>query len=248
MENLYVFFLDLQQLELKLKLYGLIEDSNDFRTKKKKSKKRFTDIEAVVEGLCKQNINQGLLIKEKSSRSCRKNRCLVEENERNGTENVKNGLRQHLNRKMADGKPESDDFVDVSKFYQDLESQKKVPVRQSPMISQPSSESLRKQSLQSCSISNTSVMNTKGSNPQEKEEVIELSMDQCNLLLNLFENHGNVNEILINENDMAHPDEGQCISPVTSASNMLEKLLRGNEGNSDASGLEESTESNVGLR
>ena len=114
--------------------------------------------------------------------------------------------------------------------------------------SQPSSESPRKQSLQSCSISNTSVMNTKGSNPQEKEEVIELSMEQCNLLLNLFENHGNVNEILINENDMAHPDEGQCISPVTSASNMLEKLLRGNEGNSDASGLEESTESNVGLR
>ena len=239
------FFFDKQQLELKLKLYGLIEDSNDFRTKKKKSKKRFTDIEAVVEGLCKQNINQGLLIKEKSSRSCRKNRCLVVENEWNGPENVKNGLRQHLNREMAAGKPESDDLVDVSKFDQDLESQKKVPVRQSPMISQPSSESPRKQS---CSISNTSVMNTKGSNPQEKEEVIELTMDQCNLLLNLFENHGNGNEILINENDMAHPDEGQCISPVTSASNMLEKLLRGNEGNSDASGLEESTESNVGLR
>ena len=241
------FFFDSQQLELKLKLYGLIEDSNDFRTKKKKSKKRFTDIEAVVEGLCKQNINQGLLIKERGSRSCRKNRCSVVENEWNGPENVKNDLRQHLNRKMAAGKPESDDLVDVSKFYQDLESQKKVPVRQSPMIIQPSAESPRKQS---CSISNTSEykMNTKGSNPQEKEEVIELSMEQCNLLLNLFENHGNVNEILINENDTAHPDEGQCISPVTSASNMLEKLLRGNEGNSDASGLEDSTESNVGLR
>ncbi|XP_022334409.2 uncharacterized protein LOC111131265 [Crassostrea virginica] len=242
------------QSELKLKLHGLTEDSDDVLIKRKK--RRFTDIDAIVERFCKQNIHQGLQTIEKSAPTRKKNTSSAvgtcHEHERNGTENVKNGLRQHINRKMAAEKPGSDNIFEVSEFFWVNESQNNVPDRKSPMISQLSAELPRKQSLQSGSISNTSDVNKDDCNPQEKEEVIELSTEQCNFLLNLFENHGNVNEILINENDMTQPDEDlaiqECLSPVTSASNMLEKMLRVKDGNSDASGLEDSTESNKGLR
>ena len=243
-----------QQSELKLKLYGLTEDSDDFLIKRKK--RRFTDIDAIVERYCKQNTHQGLQTIEKSAPARQKNTSSAvgtcHEHERNGTENVKNGLRQHLNRKMDAEKPGNDNFIEVSEFFWDQESQNNVQYRKSPMMSQLSAELPRKQNFQSGSISNTSVMNKDDSNPQEKEEVIELSTEQCNFLLNLFENHGNVNEILINDNDMTQSDEDratqECLSPVTSASNMLEKMLRGKDENSDASGLEDSTESNKGLR
>ena len=243
-----------QQSELKLKLHGLTEDSDAVLIKRKK--RRFTDIDAIVERFCKQNIHQGLQTIEKSAPTRKKNTSSAvgtcHEHERNGTENVKNDLRQHLNRKMATEKPGSDNIFEVSEFFWVNESQNNVPDRKSPMISQLSAELPRKQSLQSGSISNTSDVNKDDCNPQEKEEVIELSTEQCNFLLNLFENHGNVNEILINENDMTQPDEDlatqECLSPVTSASNMLEKMLRVKDGNSDASGLEDSTESNKGLR
>ena len=242
-----------QQSELKLKLYGLTEDSDAVLIKKKK--RRFTDIDAIVERYCKQNIHQGLQTTEKSAPTRKKNTPSAvgtcHEHERNGTENVKNDLRQHINRKMAADKPGSDNIIEVSEFFWDNESQNSVPDRKSPMISQLSAELPRKQRLQGGSISNTSDVNKDDCNPQEKE-VIELSTEQCNFLLNLFENHGNVNEILINENDMTQPDEDlatqECLSPVTSASNMLEKMLRVKDGNSDASGLEDSTESNKGLR
>ena len=242
-------------MELKLKLYGLTEDLEDFRLKKKKPKRRLSEINAVVEGLCKQNIKSPVQHNEgKSPSSSKKNRGSAESSpEQKSTDDVKHGLRQHLSKKMAAaGKQDSDHLMAGSEFYRHLENQNEIREKDSPILSQMVGVPPKKEILQSCLSLNHGGVNKEEADAQEREEVIELSTEQCNILLDLFENHGNVNEILINTEVMSQPEESpvveECLSPVTATSNMLEKLLRGLGGNSDSSGLEDSTESMTGLR
>ena len=233
-------FLFSQQLELKLKLYGLTEDLDDFRVKKKKSKRRLSGINAMVEGLCKQNAKSP--VQQNKGKGAAKS-CPGPK----GAISVKHGLRHHLSKKMAAGKQDSDHFMTGNKFYWHPEKQNKIRERDTP-----SEVHSKKKILQSCSGTNHGKANKGEAIAQEKEEVIELSTEQCNILLDLFENQGNVNEILINTDIISQqkdaPAAEECLSPVTSTSNMLEKLLRGKGSNSDSSGLEDSTKSTTGLR
>ena len=232
----------------------MTEDLDDFRVKKKKSRRRMSEINAMVEVLCKQNAKSpSQQNKGKSSSSCKKNQGAAESCPRQkGAISVKHGLRHHLGKKMAAGKQDSDHFRTGNKFYWHPEKQNKIRDRDTPMSSQLSEVPTEKKILQSCSGTNHGKANKGEAGAQEKEEVIELSTEQCNILLDLFENHGNVNEILINTDITSQqkdaPATEECLSPVTSTSNMLEKLLRGKGSNSDSSGLENSTESTTGLR
>jgi hypothetical protein len=86
------------------------------------------------------------------------------------------------------------------------------------------------------------------------EQVTEMSQEQCDILLQLFENHQDGNEMLAYMDFSFQPDvpaQQESLSPVTSASNMLERLLRRSDPSSPGSplfsGLEESTESMLGL-
>ena len=250
-----LLFLYSQQLELKLKLYGLTEDLDDFRVKKKKPKRRLSEINAVVEGLCKQNIKSPVQQnKGKSPPSVKKNRGSAQSSpEQKSTDDVKHGLRQHLSKKMAAaGKQNTDHLMTGPEFYRHPENQNEIREIDSPMFSQMVGVPPKKKILQSNSSLNQGGEQKAETDAQEREEVIELSTEQCNILLDLFENHGNVNEILVNTEVMSQPEESpvveECLSPVTATSNMLEKLLRGMGGNSDSSGLEDSTESMTGLR
>ena len=132
---------------------------------------------------------------------------------------------------MAAGKQDSDHFRTGNKFYWHPEKQNEIRERDTPMSSQLSEVPTGKKILQSCSGTNHGKANKGEAGAQEKEEVIELSTEQCNILLDLFENHGNVNEILINTDITSQqkdaPAAEECLSPVTSTSNMLEKLVRG---------------------
>ena len=241
-------------MELKLKLYGLTEDLDDFRVKKK-AKRRLSEIHAVVEGLCKQNIKSPVQHNKGKSPPCgNKNRGSAQSSpEQKSTDDVKHGLRQHLSKKMAAaGMQASDHLMAGPEFYRHPENQNEIRERDSPILSQMVGVPPKEEILQSDLSLNHGGVNKVEADAQEREEVIKLSTEQCNILLDLFENHGNVNEILINTDVMSETEESpatqECLSPVTATSNMLEKLLRGMGGNSDSSGLEDSTDSMTGLR
>lgn len=250
------------QLELKIKLYGLTEDMGDVRTKKKKPKQRLSEINAMVEGFCKQNTMSFFQqAGEKSSPSCKKNKVSVFEKcrEQKSNPNVKQGLRQHLSKKMAAGRPADDQQFGTSEFFH-KENQFEAQEKKSLTMNGKMNDQATKDFPKSYPNENKSIETDENSNvgAQNMEDVIELTTEQCNILLDLFENQGSVNEILINSEGMIQQGssapvrecsaEQDCLSPVTSTSNMLEKLLRRSGSSSDSSGLEDSTESTTGLR
>nr|XP_034300478.1 uncharacterized protein LOC105326867 [Crassostrea gigas] len=247
------------QLELKIKLYGLTEDMDDVKTRKKKPKRRLSEINAMVEGFCKQSTMSLLQqTEEKELPSCKKNK-LSKFREQKCNQNLKQGLRQYLSKKMAAGMQADDKQFEKLDFFH-AKNQFEVQEKTSHMMINKKNEQATKDIPKSHRKENISLGTDKNSSvvAQNMEEVIELTTEQCNILLDLFENQGSVNEILINSEDMIQQGssalvrecsaEQDCLSPVTSTSNMLEKLLRRSGSSSDSSGLEDSTESTTGLQ
>uniref|UniRef100_K1RCR5 Uncharacterized protein n=1 Tax=Magallana gigas TaxID=29159 RepID=K1RCR5_MAGGI len=212
----------------------------DVRTKKKKPKQRLSEINAMVEGFCKQNTMSFFQqAGEKSSPSCKKNKVSVFEKcrEQKSNPNVKQGLRQHLSKKMAAGRPADDQQFGTSEFFH-KENQFEAQEKKSLTMNGKMNDQATKDYPKSYPNENKSIETDENSNvgAQNMEDVIELTTEQCNILLDLFENQGSVNEILINSEGMIQQGssapvrecsaEQDCLSPVTSTSNMLEKLLR----------------------
>lgn len=235
---------------------------DDVKTKKKKPKRRLSEINAMVEGFCKQNTMSFLQqTEEKTSPSCKKNKVSVFQKcrEQKSNSNVKQGLRQHLSKKMAAGRQADEKHFGTSDFFH-AENQFEVQEKKSLIMINKKNDQVTKDTPKSYPNENNSLGTDENSNvgAQNMEEIIELTTEQCNILLDLFENQGSVNEILINSESMIQQEssapvrecstEQDCLSPVTSTSNMLEKLLRRSGSGSDSTGLEDSTESTTGLR
>lgn len=232
---------------------------DDVKTRKKKPKRRLSEINAMVEGFCKQSTMSLLQqTEEKELPSCKKNK-LSKFREQKCNPNLKQGLRQYLSKKMAAGMQADDKQFEKLDFFH-AENQFEVQEKTSHMMINKKNEQATKGISKSHPKENISLGTDKNSSvvAQNMEEVIELTTEQCNILLDLFENQGSVNEILINSEDMIQQGssapvrecsaEQDCLSPVTSTSNMLEKLLRRSGSSSDSSGLEDSTESTTGLQ
>lgn len=93
---------------------------DDVKTKKKKPKRRLSEINAMVEGFCKQNTMSFLQqTEEKTSPSCKKNKVSVFQKcrEQKSNSNVKQGLRQHLSKKMATGRQADEKNFGTSDFF-----------------------------------------------------------------------------------------------------------------------------------
>ncbi|XP_062577543.1 uncharacterized protein LOC134239382 [Saccostrea cucullata] len=244
------------QLELKMKLYGLSEDFGNFRVKKKKKpRKRLSDINAMVDDFIMQSTPKSFSKKKKKtgfSRIRNKGDAPQNDNEYKVAD-AKEGLREHLNKKLS-----TEEHARQGTMF-DVASSKDKGHRKQNEVNIPPSQSLayvcdaqtEKANAQNDNVTSQTIALNEG------EEIMELSTEQFHVLLNLFENHQNGSEQNLNTADCSSNAEDvsanvECLSPVTSTCNMLESLLRRPKilsGNvSESSGLEDSTESQKGLR
>lgn len=241
-------------MELKFKLYGLTEDLKNSRGKKKKrSKKSISEINAMVEALVKESMPESAQQRKSKPVLPSKMKNVAPNNKQNISPDAKSGLRQHLNKKMSTGEPTRNDTSSI-KGVND-QSQHRIRDQSPPLLGTTSDGYLGKSNPRMAN-SQQYVLDTDGNvqiGLKEGEQIIELSPEQCNILLELFESNGN--EPPLNTDSSPQPDvsaKQECLSPVTSTSNMLERLLRrsdtSSDGCSDCSGLEESTESEMELR
>lgn len=241
-------------MELKFKLYGLTEDLKNSRGKKKKrSKKSISEINAMVEALVKESMPESAQQRKSKPVLPSKMKNVAPNNKQNISPDAKSGLRQHLNKKMSTGGPTRNDTSSI-KGVND-QSQHRIRDQSPPLLGTTSDGYLGKSNPRMAN-SQQYVLDTDGNvqiGLKEGEQIIELSPEQCNILLELFESNGN--EPPLNTDSSPQPDvsaKQECLSPVTSTSNMLERLLRrsdtSSDGCSDCSGLEESTESEMELR
>ncbi|XP_061181197.1 uncharacterized protein LOC133189820 [Saccostrea echinata] len=254
------------QLELKLKLYGLSEDLEHSRIKKKKKpQKRISEINAMVDDLVKQGMPEVLeQTPNISTPPCKKtkNDIWLSNDEQKLLPSVKIGLRQHLNKKMSEGghgcqqNNDSMFYVESTNHVQHSKKQKKEQIS-TPSHSIDRSTGGANEYHDSISFEYTlQKNNVVNSGRNEEEEILELSTEQCSILLDLFENNPSGKEPELDANCLPNPDNAsareECLSPLTSTCNMLESLLRKQdmkpECSSKSSGLEDSTESMTGLR
>ncbi|XP_062596243.1 uncharacterized protein LOC134257668 [Saccostrea cucullata] len=252
------------QLELKLKLYGLSEDLEHSRVKKKKKpQKRISEINTMVEDLVKQGMPEVLeQTPNISIPPCKKtkNEGWLSNDDQKVIPSVKIGLRQHLSKRMPTGgqncQQNNDMFYVKSTNAQHLQKQKKEEIS-APSHSFDRSTGRADELHDSVSfeyiLKKDSVTNSGGN---DEEDILELSTEQCGILLDLFENNASGKAPELNTDCLSNPDNApareECISPLTSTCNMLESLLRKQdvipECSSKSSGLEDSTESMTGLR
>ncbi|XP_062574018.1 uncharacterized protein LOC134235872 [Saccostrea cucullata] len=247
------------QLELKLKLYGLTEEFDHCRIKRrKKPKKRLTEINAMVEDLTKQGMPEVLEPNISTPpRKRAKDSAWMPNNKQKLMSPAKLTLQQHLRNKMAEGghsSAQSDDSILNDEFtdhVDQLEKQKKEQTAPLSYSAIPITERSTERN------DTTSFPYDKAdSGLKDEEGVLELSTEQCDILLDLFENNQNNNELILNTTFLPNPNDASanqgCLSPVTSTCNILERLLRRQSSASDcssrSSGLEDSTESVTGLR
>ncbi|XP_061185467.1 uncharacterized protein LOC133193518 [Saccostrea echinata] len=253
-------------LELKLNLYGLSEELNYSSFKKKKTpKKRLSEIDAIVEDHVKQFIPKILEQTPNISISpCKRTTdgSLLTKNKQKLMLPTKLNLRQHLNKKMSDGghsSAQSNDSILEDGFtnqFQHLKKQRKEEQNSPPTHSDNLIAERSNAHNDSVSFPYTFKNDKADSAVSDEEGILELSTEQCNILLDLFENKQNENESLLNTNFLPNPTDAsanlECFSPVTSTCNMLESLLRkqdtASESSATSSGLEDSTESATGLR
>jgi hypothetical protein len=245
---MYFFF---QQMELKIKLYGLTEDLDNSRSRKKKRpKKHLSEINAMVETLIKENMPESSKQKgNKPTLPCKRKGTALSQKQ-DISPDAKTGLRQHLNTKMSTGRHTQND----NPSNKGVADQGHLRTRnQIPPALDNGCDHLGK--IDHCKANPQQYVLEADSNVQlglkEEERIFEVTPEQCNILLELFESHEN--DTLQNSNPSPQPDvfaKQECMSPVTSTSNMLERLLRKSEksssGCSDCSGLEDSTESMMG--
>ncbi|XP_061162952.1 uncharacterized protein LOC133172144 [Saccostrea echinata] len=254
------------QLELKLKLYGLSEELDHSRVKKKKKpKKRISEINAMVEDLVKQDMPEILEPTPNiSTPPCKRTKdgALLPNNKQKFMPPSKLNLRQHLEKKMSEGGPsssQSDDSsleVGLTDQVKHLKKQKKEPISLPLHSNNVITEGYNEQ-CDSILYPYTYTNNDKaGSDINDEEGMLELSTEECSILLDLFENNQNEDEPVLNTNFLPKSEEASanqgCLSPVTSTCNMLESLLRKQDTASEccsrSGGLEDSTESVTGLR
>lgn len=90
---------------------------DDVKTRKKKPKRRLSEINAMVEGFCKQSTMSLLQqTEEKELPSCKKNK-LSKFREQKCNPNLKQGLRQYLSKKMAAGMQADDKQFEKLDFF-----------------------------------------------------------------------------------------------------------------------------------
>lgn len=275
------------QLELKMKLYGLTEDMDRVQTKRKKRpRRRLCEIDAMVEDLMKQTLPSKQVSNENSTISSTGRQPVsdVEQTSTVPTKSAKSGLRNFINKKLSSEnsegvkfrcnskitnsslKPENESAGQNSCSSLKENAEYRVCYENNDSTPAQSSEEMEQKSLhlvipeQSCSSKhgqvNCSTLNSATN--------AELSLDQCNLLLDLF---GSENVAILQTDE--HSDQfsaadsspspadekitSPVLSPVTLTTNMLEALLRKNDrgslssSSSGTQSLESSTDS-TGLK
>lgn len=266
-----------------MKLYGLTEDMDRVQTKRKKRpRRRLCEIDAMVEDLMKQTLPSKQASNENSTMSSTSRQPVsdIQQSSAVPTKSAKSGLRNFINKKLSSENSEGVQYRCNSKITNSslkLENESaeqnscssfnknaEYRVRYENNDSTPaqSSEEMEHKSLhlaipeQSCSSKhgqeNSATLNSSIN--------AELSLDQCNLLLDLF---GSENVAILQTDE--HSDQfspadsspspadekitSPVLSPVTLTTNMLEALLRKNETGSSSSSssgtqsLESSTDS-----
>jgi hypothetical protein len=258
-----------QQVELTLKLFMMPEDTDS--KKKKKSKKRFCKINRMVDDHLKQSIpefSKEHQIKRKPPNKKKTQTCYSSEKP---IPDVRDSVRQHLSKKTSAngcttsghtaGRPKNGN-ISPSFSGKTVQAQREVRMRKPLLQSTCGGPQERNLSHTTTILSRHLMQQDKNNDAQlelkeqqEQEQVIEMSQEQCNILLQLFENHQNGNESVASKDFSVQSDfpaQEESLSPVTSTSNMLERLLRRSESSYPesflSSGLEESTGSMPGLR
>ncbi|XP_048777067.2 uncharacterized protein LOC125681160 [Ostrea edulis] len=256
----------ISQVELKFKLYTWSEEFNAFIEKKKKNpKKRLSEINTMVEDHLRQCMLDSSQQKiETTPPDTKKNQ--VHFVDKKPIQDVRTSVRQHLSKKIsaAEGRATGGRAdVNVSASFNGATAQTHPEVRSSLPLPEGRSNGHRlgKNVARKTTTSPPHVMQQDRDNDiqldfkEDGKQVIEISQEQCNILLELFENHqnGNGNEPVpcADFSPQPHvPAPQESLSPVTATSNMLERLLRRSDRFSPggSSGLEESTGSMTGLR
>ncbi|XP_062576100.1 uncharacterized protein LOC134237985 [Saccostrea cucullata] len=230
------------QLELKLKLYHSLSEEFDYSRAKrrKKPKKRLTEINAFVEDLVKAK--DGAWLPNSKQKFLPPSKLILQQHFKNKTAEEGHSYAR------SDNSKSNDEFTDHVDQPEKQKKEQTAPLSHSAVqITEISKER----------NDTTSFPYDKAdSGFKDEEGVLELSTEQCDILLGLFENNQNNNELILNTNFSPNPDDATasqgCFSPVTSTCNMLERLLRRQNStsvcSSGSSGLEDSTESVTGLR
>lgn len=252
-----------------MKLYGLTEDMDRVQTKRKKRpRRRLCEIDAMVEDLMKQTLPSKQASNEKST--SRQPVSDIQQSSAVPTKSAKSGLRNFINKKLSSENSEGVQYRCNSKITNSslklenesaeqnscssfnknaeyrvrYENNDSTPAQSSEEMEQSCSS---KHGQENCATLNSSIN-------------AELSLDQCNLLLDLF---GSENVAILQTDE--HSDQfsaadsspspadekitSPVLSPVTLTTNMLEALLRKNETGSSSSSssgtqsLESSTDS-----
>jgi hypothetical protein len=249
-------------MELKWKLFMLSDDIG--AKQKRKSKKRASEINRMVDKHLKRSIpecSQQQKIKTTPPIKKKNQACF---NKEKPIPDVRDSVRQHLSKKMTAARGRTAGGPtnrNTSSSFSGKAVQAKPEVRKSkPFLENMSDSHLEKNVSYKTTTSSRHVMQPDRNNDvqlefkEQGEQVIEMSQEQCNILLQLFENHQDGNEPVPHTDFSVQSDfpAQEILSPVTSTSNMLERLLRRSGSSSPerslSSGLEESTESMPGLR
>lgn len=240
---------------MKLKLYGLSEDLDTCSCrvqKEKKPTKRLLEINTMVEELIKENMPESSPKREnKPTPPCKKKKGEKAIHVPNLNQDAKNGLRQHLNRKMSTGGHAP--INDGSSFKRATDQgRRERSVQSPPSLDNESDGQLGNPREAASQLYVLGKDNNTQHGIKEGEQIIELSSDQCNILLELFESHGNGTEPVLSTGVPPQSNASakqEHLSPETSTSNVLERLLRGSDkpsaNCSDSNGLEDSTESMI---
>jgi hypothetical protein len=241
-------------LELKLKLFGLSEDLDTCKCRAPKKKNRLLEINTLVEKLIKASIPESSQnMESKPALPNKKKKGKVDSIDSKTNSDAKTGLRQHLNKKMLTGEHTQMNKSSSAKGANDQRWSESI-VRTQTLLDNESDVHLRKKNQPEAN-SKQYVLdkdNNVDFGLKEGEQITELSSEQCNILLELFENNENGSESILSTGYplQSHVSAKQeSLSPATSTSNMLERLLRRSgrpsASCSDSSGMEDSTESMV---
>ncbi|XP_062615564.1 uncharacterized protein LOC134277266 [Saccostrea cucullata] len=268
MEKIYQkLLIRIFQLELKMKLYGLTEQLDCMQVKKKRPKRKLSEIDAMVEGLMMskvlQNFNsdprtEDLIFKEEAKPKMSAN----DKDTKHAT--TKSDLKERIMKRLS---KESFDQCKIKllnfKERQDLHtpcgaqhSRKKVQnqIKLQDDISRAGMSTGAKDEIY-ISEQQLDAMELVHNPPIFDNDNSECSLEKSNLFLDILENEAasniTVSQIDPNSTESSTPDQhlkpmkdGVCISTVTSTTNMLEALLRNTEEASSVfSSLENSLES-----
>ncbi|XP_061197870.1 uncharacterized protein LOC133205982 [Saccostrea echinata] len=260
------------QLELKMKLYGLTEDIDRSQTKRKKRpRRRLCEIDAMVEDLMKNSLPEATKSDGKSMNQTvdKQSTADIQHSSKITAKSAKTGLRNFISKKLACDSTKNRNQIKTSNSSPKLEIGAPRQYSNSRSEENGNINHVEKNINQPSTLSPETPINivqipeqTEASNHEHTSYSLfhspssaELSLDQCNLLLDLF---GADNMTILQPESEAEVTpvsspsqiEDKCtspvLSPVTLTTNLLEALLRKSDGSSSSSetnSLETSTES-----